>query len=100
LGADAILHEKRGDAGDAGGQRRGQRRVRQVQGDQRVERGDELMDALGRQIEREQFDGDEAFALRIVRAKYGTKSPGTDLMKNTKRSERVWRRSAGSFRVQ
>ena len=58
------------------------------------------MHALGRQVEPEQLDGDEALALAIVRAKHRSQRPRTDLMKNTKRSERVGRRSAGSFRVQ
>jgi len=74
--------------------------VRQVGSDQPRERGDQLMNPFGRQIELEQFDCDESFAVRVVRPEDGPKSPRTDLMKNTKRSERVRRRSAGSFRVQ
>ena len=41
-----------------------------VGGDEALELGDELMGALGRQVEREQLDGDEPLALRIVRAKH------------------------------
>ena len=74
--------------------------MRQLSSDQRLERGNELMHALGWQVEREAFDGNETLALSIVRAINRPESPCTDLMKNTKRSERVWRRSAGSFRVQ
>jgi hypothetical protein len=58
------------------------------------------MRAVGRQVELENFDGDEAFPLRVVRAKHRSQGPCTNLMKNTKRSERVGRRSSGSFRVQ
>ena len=77
-----------------------ERRMRQIGGDQALERRDQLMDPLGRQIELEELDGDEPLVLRIVGAKHRSKSPRTDLMKNAKRSERVRRRSAGSFRVQ
>ena len=38
--------------------------MRQIGGDQPLELGDELMHALGRQIEREQLDGDEPLARR------------------------------------
>ena len=66
----------------------------------RFELGDELMPALGRQVEFEEFDGDESLARRVVRTKHRTQRAGTDLMKNAKRTERPWMRSAGSFRVQ
>jgi len=58
------------------------------------------MHALRRQIEREQFDGDQAIALGIVRAEQRPQGPRADLMKNTKRTERVRGRRPGSFRVQ
>jgi hypothetical protein len=58
------------------------------------------MDPLGRQIEFEELDRDEPLAFRIVSPEHRSKSPRTDLMKNTKRSERIWRRCGGSFRVQ
>ena len=74
--------------------------MRQIGGDQALELADEPMDSLGRKIECEEFDGDKTFAPRIVRAKHRPKGPCTDLMKNTKRSKRVWRRSADRFRVQ
>ena len=98
--ADVILDEIGGDVRDAGRERRRQGRMRQIGGDQTFERRDELMDTLGRQIELEELDRDEPLAFRIVRPKHRSESPRTDLMKNTKRSERVWRRCAGSFRVQ
>jgi hypothetical protein len=58
------------------------------------------VDPLRRQIELEELDRDEPLAFRIVRPEHRSESPCTDLMKNTKRSERIWRRCAGSFRVQ
>jgi hypothetical protein len=58
------------------------------------------MHAFRREIQLEQLDRDETLARCFVRAKNGTESPRTDLMKNTKRSERVRKRSASSFRVQ
>src|SRR3954453_23372089 len=68
--------------------------------DEAFELGNELMHALGRQVEVEQLDGDEALARRVVRAKHGAQRPGANLMKNTKRSERVRERTARRFRVQ
>ena len=100
VGGDVILGEKRGDAADAGGERRHQRRVRQIGGDQPLEFGDELMPALRRQVEFEQLDGDEPLARRIVRAKHRSQGSRTNLMKNSKRSEGVRRRSASSVSVQ
>ena len=100
VGGHVILDEKRGDAADAGGERRRQRRVRQLGGDEALEPGHELMPALGRQVECEQLDGHQPLARRIVRAKHRPQRPRTNLMKNSKRSERVRRRSASSFGVQ
>ena len=74
--------------------------MRQIGGDQTFERADELVDPLRRQIEFEELDRDEPLAFRIVRPEHRSKSPRTDLMKNTKRSECIWRRCGGSFRVQ
>ena len=82
---------------NAGGERRGERRVRQIGRDEALELGDQLMHALGREVEGEQFDGDEPVAHGIVRAEHGTQSAGTNLMKNTKRSEGVRWRSASSI---
>jgi hypothetical protein len=69
-------------------------------GDQTFERPDEPVNPLRRQIEFEELDRNEPLAFRIVRPEHRSKSPRTDLMKNTKRSERIWRRCGGSFRVQ
>ena len=74
--------------------------MRHVGGNDVLELGDELMGALRRQIERKQLDRDKALALRVVPAEHRSQSPCTDLMKNTKGSERIWRRVAGRFRVQ
>jgi len=100
FGADVVLHEVRGEIRDAARERSGQRRVRQVGGDEPLECDDQLMNALWRQIELEEFDRNEPLTLRIVRPEDRPEGPRTDLMKNTKRSERVWRPCAGSFRVQ
>jgi len=43
--------------------------MREFGGDQPFEGGHELVDALGRQIEFEEFDRDEMFAFGIVRSK-------------------------------
>jgi hypothetical protein len=80
--------------------RSGERGVRQIGGNQPFECGDQLMNTLRRQIELEELDGDEPLTFRVVRPKDGPEGPRTDLMKNTKRSERVWRGYAGGFRVQ
>ena len=72
----------------------------QIDVNQTLELGAELVHAFGRQIEREEFDRDKPLTLRVVRAIHRSEGSRADLMKNTKRSERVRRRSAGSFRVQ
>ena len=43
--------------------------MRQVGGDQTLEFGDELMRALGRQVQFEEFDGDEPLASRVIGTK-------------------------------
>ena len=88
------------DAGDAGGDRRRDRRVRQVRSDELLEFGDEPVHALGREIEPEELDRDEPVLLRFVRAKHRAERTRADLMENPKWTEGVRRRSAGSFRVQ
>jgi hypothetical protein len=74
--------------------------VRQVGGDEAFELGDELVAALRRQIELEQFDRDQPLMRRVVGAKDRPQGSRTDLMKNSIRSERVRRRSASSVSVQ
>ena len=58
------------------------------------------MDSLGRQIETKQLDRDETIVFRIVGAKDGPSDAGANLMKNPEGTEGVWRRGAGSVRVQ
>ena len=100
FGGDEVLCEIRGDAGDAGGDRRGDRRMGQVRGDQLFEFGDEPMHALRRQIEPEEFDRDEPILFGLVRPKNGAERTRADLMENPEWTECVRRRSAGSVRVQ
>ena len=59
--------------------------------DQALEFANQLMGTLRRQVEAEDFDRDEAIALRFVRPKHRPQSTGTDLMKYSKWTERVWR---------
>ena len=61
---------------------------------------DELVDVVRREIEREELDGHRPIARRVVRAKHRSPRPRTDLMKNTKRSERGRKPSVSSFRAQ
>ena len=100
VGGDVILGEKGGDAADAGGKGRHQGRVREPGGDQLLEFGDQLVRAFRREVEFEQLDGDEPLACRIVRAKHRSQGSCTNLMKNSKPSECVGRRSASSVSVQ
>jgi hypothetical protein len=74
--------------------------MREVRRDKALETSDEVMRRLWRQVELEEFDGDEPFALRVVAAKDGSESSSTNLMKHAKRAERIGRRTAGLFRVQ
>jgi hypothetical protein len=74
--------------------------MRQLGSNEALEPRDELMYFFGREIQIEELHRDEALALRVVGAEHRSQRPRTNLMKNTKRSERVWWRSAGSFRVQ
>ena len=74
--------------------------MRQTSGDQRLEFGDELMHALRRQIQAEQFDGDEPVAIGLVRTEHRAQRTGTDLMKHAKWTEGIRGRRADSFRVQ
>ena len=74
--------------------------MRQPGGDQPLEFGDELMDALGRQIESKEFDGHETIMVRIERPKHRSQCAGANLMENPERTEGLWRRSTRSVRVQ
>jgi len=72
----------------------------EVRVDDSLELGDQLMHALGRQVELEQLDRDQPFPRCVVGPENGTERAGADLMKNTKRSERVRKRTTRSFGVQ
>ena len=72
----------------------------EIRRDQLVELGDELMDALGWQVEPKELDGDDAIGLRVPRPVDRTERPGANLMENAERSEGVRWRGAGSVRVQ
>ena len=75
--------------------------MRQVGGNQALEGRHQLVHALGRQVQLEELDGNEALALRVVkRAKHRPQRPRTNLMKNTKPTECVRRDIDGSVRVQ
>ena len=58
------------------------------------------MHALGRQIEPECLDGDEAILIGIVRTEDGAHCTGANLMENPEWTESVWRRSSRSVRLQ
>ena len=68
--------------------------------DQSLELRHELVQAFGRQIEPEQFDGDEPIAIGIERSKHGPQSAGANLMENPEWTESVWRRATRRVRVQ
>jgi hypothetical protein len=59
-----------------------------------------LMQPIGWQVETKGLDGDKTIGGGVVSAEHGTECAGTDLVKNTERSERVRRRGAGGIRVQ
>ena len=100
FGGDIILGEIGGHAHHPGRDRRHDRRVGRLDGDQPLELGDEPMDSLGRQIETKQLDRNETIVVRIVRTKDGSSDSGANLMKNPEGTEGVWRPGAGSVRVQ
>jgi bacillithiol biosynthesis cysteine-adding enzyme BshC len=74
--------------------------MREVGGNQRLELGHQLMDALRRQIQTKEFDGDQPRLLGLVRAEHGTQDACADLMKYSEWTESVRRRRADSVRVQ
>ena len=100
LGLDELVRKICRGAGDARGDRHGDSRMREIGRDELFELRDELPRAFRRQIQREHFDGDEAIALLVVRMKDRAECSGADLMKDTKGTQRVGRRGAGSIRGQ
>jgi hypothetical protein len=100
IGGDEILGQKGRCLHDARGERRGDRGVGQIGGNEALQAGDELVDALGRQVETEQLYRNELVLLGIVGSKDRAERTRANLMKNAERTERVRRRGTGSFRVQ
>ena len=74
--------------------------MREIRGDQPLQFVDELMDALRRKVELEQFDRDEPIAVGFVRAEDGSESSGADLVENAEWTEGVRGAGIRSFRVQ
>jgi hypothetical protein len=72
----------------------------EVVNDQTVERGHEPMRDLGRKVEPELLDRDQATRVGLVGAKDRSKNADADLVKDTEGTEGVRRRGAGSVRVQ
>jgi len=74
--------------------------VRQARRHNRFEFRDQLVNALRRQVQSKQLHGDQSLAFGIVRPKDRTQCASADLMKNSERTEPLWKRSTGRFRVQ
>ena len=100
VAGEVILREVCDDAVETSGDGRRDDRMPKSGVDQPFEFADQLMDTFGRQVEAEDFDRNQAIAIRFVRTKHRTQSTGTDLMKYAKWTKGVWRGGAGSFRVQ
>ena len=80
---------------------RGDVRVIDVGGDERVQMTDERGGLLGREIETEDFDRDESIAAGLVRAKDGTERARTNLMEDPVGPECLWGKvQDGIFAVQ
>jgi hypothetical protein len=100
IGGDEILGQKGRCLDNARGERRRDRGVGQIGGNEALQAGDELVDALGRQVETEQLYRNELVLLGIVGSKDRAERTRANLMKNAERTERVRRRGTASFRVQ
>ena len=74
--------------------------MREVGVNQCLQLSHKAVHAVGREIESEELDSNQLVLFRIVGTKNRTQCACSDLMKNAKRTERPWMRSAGSFRVQ
>ena len=99
-GREFLNEVRRAGRVEAGGKRRGDARMREIGGTEPLQLSDELMNALRRKIEAEEFDRDEAIALGFVRAKDGSQSSGADLVENAEWTEGVRGAGIRSFRVQ
>jgi hypothetical protein len=100
IGGHIVLDQIRRDSADASRERRHQRRMGQLCGDETLELGYELVGALRRKVEFEEFDRDQALSRRIVSTIDRPQRSRADLMKNSKRSEGVGRCIASSVSVQ
>ncbi len=96
-----VLREVRGRPFDPGGQRRGDRGMLRLIGDQIFERCRQLRALLGRRAQPEDLQRDETIAGRVVRAKNGTEAAGPNLMQDAKGTTGGRRRvESGSVSVQ
>jgi hypothetical protein len=99
LSRDVLLREIRNASLGAGGQRRGNSRVSRLIVDERFERRGQLVGLIAREVEPEQLQRDEPAVARVMRAKYGAKAAGPDLMQDLERAtggrRRVVRGSVG-----
>jgi hypothetical protein len=96
-----VLCEVRGRPFDPCGQRRGDRGMLRLIGDQIFERCRQLLALLGCGAKPEDFQRDETIAGRIVRAKNGTEAAGPNLMQDAKGTTGGRRRvESGSVSVQ
>jgi len=100
IGGDKILSEVGRHVSNARGNRRRDHGMSQIGFNQLVELGGELMDAFRGDVESKQLHRDESISIRFVGAKNRPQRSRPNLMKDSKWAERVWRRGAGSFRVQ
>jgi len=96
-----VLREVRGRPLDSGGQRRDDRGMLGLIGDQILERRRQLRVLLGRRAKAEDLQRDQTIAGRVVRAKNGTEAAGPNLMQDAKGTTGGRRRvESGSVSVQ
>jgi hypothetical protein len=96
-----VLREVGGRPLDPRSQRRDDRGMLRLIGDQIFERRRQLRALLGRRAEPEDLQRDEAIAGRVVRAKNGTEAARPNLMQDAKGTTGGrWRVESGSVSVQ
>jgi hypothetical protein len=100
LGLNVLSREVRRHTDETRANGRRKRRMLELGRDQPFECLDQLVHALGRQVETEQLDRNQPFTFSVISAEYRAERPCANLMKNSKGSERVGNRGAASFRVQ
>ncbi len=74
--------------------------MHQVGRNQLFELSDQLVNAFRWKVEPEEFDCNEPLPFRVISPKDRAQRSRTNLMKNPKWPELVWRCRAGSFGVQ